>query len=100
MIVSCPYTLKQERGWRFPVPILSILRQDILISQKTQLLQDLAALDVDSALPPTDTIPQDRRPILDQLRQIDVELSSIGITFSHQDAVLESEARWDLGYDD
>lgn len=77
------------------MPLISIQPQDILIPRKLRLLEELASLDVESSLPPTDRVPYDRNAILEEIRRTDAELDSIGITFSYEDAVLATEATWD-----
>lgn len=77
------------------MPLISIQRQDILIPKKLRLLEELASQDVESALPPTDRVPQDRTTLLEEIRKTDAELDSIGITFSYEDAVLATEAVWE-----
>ena len=53
------------------------------------------SLDVESAFPPTDRIPQDRNALPEEIRKTDAELDSIGIAFSYEDAVLATKAMWD-----
>ena len=59
------------------MPLISIQRQDILIPQKLRLLEELASQEVESALPPTDRIPQDRNALMEEIRRTDAEFDSI-----------------------
>lgn len=61
MIISC-LPVQASGSHEEIMSLISIRRQDILQENKARLLEELASLDVELALPPTDRIPQDRRP--------------------------------------
>lgn len=76
------------------MPKLFIPKDYILRDRKLDLLLRLAALDVDSAIAPTDRVPQDREALLHELRQVDAEFDAIGSTADERDVISPTEAQW------
>jgi hypothetical protein len=77
------------------MPIIKHLHQDYLRDRKVLRLEELAELDVDSALPPTDGILQDRAAVLEDIRRLDAELATLGIDTDYGFAVWTAEGYWE-----
>ena len=59
--------------------VIKHLPQHDLLEKKLRRLEELAELDVASALPPTDRLPQDRNTVLEDIRRVDTELAAMGL---------------------
>ena len=80
--------------------LLSIPRDYILRTNKLHCPERLAELDIDAALPPTDSLPQDRGALLDELCSIEAEFDALGATEQERDVVLMAEAQWEFDDDE
>jgi hypothetical protein len=76
------------------MPIIQIRRQDHLQERQWRLLEELAQMDVDSALPPTNRLLQDRPAVLEELRQIEAELTMLGVDAEYGFAAWMIEQFW------
>jgi hypothetical protein len=62
------------------MPVIRRTVGDNLFEDKWRCLEELAALEVDLCLPPTDRLVQDRKmAVLSRLREIDAECEAVGI---------------------
>lgn len=76
--------------------VIRHLPQDDLLERKLRQLDELAELDVASALPPTDRLPQDRDRVLEDIRRIDTELAAMGFGTDYGFAVWAAEGYWEV----
>ena len=58
--------------------VIKHVPQDDLRDRKQRRLEELAEMEVDSTLPPTDRLQQDRAIVLEDIRRIDAELTAMG----------------------
>jgi hypothetical protein len=77
------------------VAVIKHLPQDDLRERKFRRLEELAELDVASALPPTDRLSQDRNTVLEDIRRIDTELTAMGFDADYGFAVWIAEGYWE-----
>ena len=75
--------------------VIKHLPQHDLLEKKLRRLEELAELDVASALPPTDRLPQDRNTVLEDIRRVDTELAAMGLSADYGFAVWTAEGYWE-----
>jgi hypothetical protein len=77
------------------MPVIQHRRQDYLLDRKIRLLEDIAHADIESGLPPTDRMPRNVAAALEEIPQIDAELTAMGFNADYGFAVCMADGLWE-----